>query len=343
LSASADPSRDDDTVFTIYLDEAKQLPMQFCCMPAGSFWMGSRGYDANGSPRHQVTLSKFYLGQFPVTQAQYRVWTASDEGQHYQTEHNHQHKNHFERPGYEQHPAENMSWDEALAFCQWLQHSVLSLPVNAHHSDCFVTLPTEAQWEYACRGEVDQPVGRAMEYYHGDGEAALRQVGWFDEEWDEGSTHPVGELIPNKRGLYDMHGQVWEWCLDAWDEHAYQHRPAGVHNPLVLSEQKDDLLQQLPSALLLTYSLQRSGNANRVVRGGSWFDAAGGCRAASRLRRGPGIRGRRQGFRVCLVPDPAIAEQQSASQMHALRSRLAACDFPRLLINNEYQRQQSRK
>jgi formylglycine-generating enzyme required for sulfatase activity len=118
------------------------------------------------------------------------------------------HENHFaNKPD---HPAENMDWNQAAAFCEWINKTRRKqLPAGY-----IAGLPTEAQWEYACRA------GTETEFYTGDGEAALQEARWFGEDVDKGSTHPVRLKKPNAFGLYDMHGNVDEWRRDAWDEHA---------------------------------------------------------------------------------------------------------------------------
>jgi sulfatase modifying factor 1 len=151
-------------------------------------------------------------------------------------------------------------------------------------------LPTEAQWEYACRA------GTETEYYRGDGEATLAEAGWFDGNAG-GVTHPVGELAPNEFGLYDMHGNVDEWCCDAWDEDAYKKRVDGTTDPEVSTEDVSD------------------ANPVRVFRGGSRGAIAWICRSAIRSGGRPDVRERYQGFRVCLVPGPVPQpERPSAAE-----------------------------
>jgi hypothetical protein len=116
----------------------------------------------------------------------------------------------------------------------------------------------------------------------GDGEIALSAAGWYDGNSGQ-ETHPVGMKEPNAYGLYDMHGNVWEWCADAWNENAYKMRVDGVCDPEVT-----------------TQSL--AGDVLRVIRGGSWNNRARNCRAAYRNRNRPANRNRNQGFRVCLFP-----------------------------------------
>ncbi|MCA9047969.1 MAG: formylglycine-generating enzyme family protein [Planctomycetaceae bacterium] len=263
------------------------VSMEFRLLPAGEFRMGSRGYDSDEEPIHRVVITQpFYMGIYPVTQQQFAVWTQSAGIDH---------KNHFE--GHPHHPAEDMNWFQSRDFCQWLNERC----GTAIPPEYVAGLPTEAQWEYACRlmKRDGKPVAVDTEYYTGDGEAGLAQAGWFDEKWDEGSTHPVGstEKRPTDFGLHELHGNVWEWCRDAWSEDAYKLRVDGIADPMVSAVDVD----------------KSENDAVRVFRGGSWFNSAGNCRAACRSWGGPGIRGRIRGFRVCLFFGPAVPSQTGSA------------------------------
>ncbi len=255
------------TAARLSLRLAEGVALEFAWIPPGDFLMGDYGGWWYEEPRHRVRFDLgFYLGVYPVTQAQFAVFTAAR---------NLSHGNGF--PGQPNHPAENLNWLEACGFCDWLQEICSdSIPPGFRAS-----LPTEAQWEYACRA------GTETEYYTGDGEAALDAAGWFG--WNlAGSTKPVGQKVANAWGLYDMHGNVDEWCLDEWDAVAYSKRPDGVVDPVV-----GDL------------SASAEGkNRDRVVRGGSWYDSAGYCRSAFRGWRSVVNRSWFRGFRACLVPGP---------------------------------------
>ncbi|MCH9685237.1 MAG: SUMF1/EgtB/PvdO family nonheme iron enzyme, partial [Deltaproteobacteria bacterium] len=163
-------------------------------IPGGTFLMGSpeteEGRRGNERPQHKVTLADFYLAPTPVTNAQYRRFLEA--------------KPAAPKPEYwgdrkynqDQQPVVGVSWDEATAYCEWAG----------------LKLPTEAQWEYACRA------GRATRYYSGNSEADLARVGWYDGN-SEDRLHAVGELEPNDFGLCDMHGNLWEWCADALESY----------------------------------------------------------------------------------------------------------------------------
>ena len=243
--------------------------MFFRRIEAGTFRMGSRGNYAEEEPRHTVTISRhFHLATFPVTQGQFRAWTEAESIEH---------SNGFDGPA--SLPAESMTWEEAVTFCAWLA-SECDLP-----QDCKAGLPTEAQWEYACRA------GTETEYASGDGKAALGQVGWYGGNSGR-KTHPVGEKQPNAWGLFDMHGNVGEWCRDAWNAAPYRDRIAAT-DPL---EDAGD----------------RSAT-DHVVRGGSWLITARWCRSACRNRGGPSGRDWLRGFRVCLFPGPVPQEVESGA------------------------------
>ncbi|MEZ6132344.1 MAG: formylglycine-generating enzyme family protein [Planctomycetaceae bacterium] len=192
---------------------------------------------------------------------------------------------------------------QARDFCNWLTELVKDqVPVS-----CQAGLPTEAQWEYACRlmkTSDGQPYCVETEYYTGDGEAALRAAGWFGEEFSGGSTHPVGRLRPTDFGLHDLHGNVWEWCNDVWNEDAYKTRADGVADPRVFASDIGE----------------SEDNAYRVFRGGCWSGSAWNCRAAFRGRGWPGIRDWFVGFRVCLFsgPVPSQSSQQTGASSEPL-------------------------
>jgi formylglycine-generating enzyme required for sulfatase activity len=212
----------------------------------------------------------FYLGRYPVTQAQFATFRP-------------EHENGF--PGDSRRPVEQVTWDAATEYCVWL-NDLGQVTWPAGLEGFRAQLPTEAQWEYGCRA------GTETEYHMGDGEIALSAAGWYDGNSGQ-ETHPVGMKEPNAYGLYDMHGNVWEWCADAWNENAYKMRVDGVCDPEVT-----------------TQSL--AGDVLRVVRGGSWYDWARFCRAAYRGRYRPANRGRNRGFRVCLFPGPCRAQNEES-------------------------------
>jgi formylglycine-generating enzyme required for sulfatase activity len=250
-----------------------------------SFLMGSRGYRPEEEPRHRVVIPRpFYLGTFPVTQEEFACFRP-------------QHLNHFH--GKPKHPVENVSWDDAREFLVWLGKKARDLPRG------FVPrLPCEAEWEYACRA------GTETDYYNGDGEGALRQVGWHGEGLETGGTHAVGEKKEKHPwGLHDMHGNVLEWCDDVWDGKAYAKRRGGW------------MARAWSDADAGADAERDDGMPLRVLRGGSWNYVPDWCRAAFRDWRHPGNRCRVRGFRVFLgLPGPAEPEKPSGGP-EAVRER----------------------
>jgi hypothetical protein len=158
-------------------------------IPAGTFQMGStcniNNWAFNTTPVHTVTLSEFYIGATEVTQAQYQAVMGANPSYNLGA-------------GHENCPVENVGWYNARQFCANL---------SAMTGRTF-TLPSEAQWEYACRA------GSTTLYSYGDSDALLGDYAWYSSN-SGGTTHPVGTKLPNSWGLYDMHGNVWEWCLDS--------------------------------------------------------------------------------------------------------------------------------
>ncbi|MEY4245932.1 MAG: hypothetical protein RLZZ245_3517 [Verrucomicrobiota bacterium] len=219
--------------------------MQFAYCPAGSFLMGSpssevgRGRDEN---QVRVTLSKsFWLAKTEVTQSQWKAVMGD---------------NPSDFKGYDL-PVENVIWDDAQAFIKKVNDSGV-MPAGWE-----MALPTEAQWEYACRARDTGP--------HSGG--SIDQVAWYNGN-SASKTHDVGTKKANAWGLHDMHGNVWEWCADWYDDTL----PRGAD----------------PSG--------PSSGFLRVRRGGSWRGTAAFCRAAFRGRGNPDRRDNRLGFRPALVP-----------------------------------------
>ena len=218
--------------------------------PLGSFTMGDAVGSSDEKP-HRVTLARpFYMGVHEVTNAQWKRvmgsvpsnWKDGDQ------------------------PVEEVSWEEAVEFCGRLS----ALPEERTAGRVY-RLPTEAEWEYACRA------GTTTQYSFGDDETRLGDYGWFDG--NSGSkTHAVGQKKPNAWGLYDMHGNVWEWCSDWYGAYS----DGAVTNPQGLSS-----------------------GSSRVIRGGSWYGTARHCRSAYRGRRNPSDRSSGLGFRVALSPSRA--------------------------------------
>ena len=238
------------------------ISMRFVSIPAGTFTMGDANGDDNETP-HQVTLTKpFELGVYEVTQEQYERVMGEN-------------PSHFKGA---KNPVERVSWEDAVEFCRKLS----ALPEEKAAGRVY-RLPTEAEWGYACRA------GTTTKYSFGDEESQLSDYAWYRENSDR-RTHPVGQKKPNAWGLYDMHGNVWEWCQDRYGEY-----PSGsVTNPTGPSE-----------------------GSIRVYRGGGWFDFARYCQSGIRIRSNPRNRYRNFGFRVAQVPLPdnkRASEAESGSR-----------------------------
>jgi len=209
-------------------------------------------------PAHSVTLTKpFYMGKFTVTQEQYQQVIG---------------RNPSDFIG-KDNPVERVSWDDTHHFCDKLTEKTKQI----------VRLPTEAEWEYSCRA------GTTTMYYSGDTEADLARVAWYDEN-SNNTTHAVGKKDSNAFGLYDMHGNVWQWCQDWWYEKYYTETP--VENPV---GPQSDAFREFVHGL---------DGGERVFRGGSWLNEAKDCRSAYRFKKGGSLRVSADfiGFRVVAEP-----------------------------------------
>lgn len=210
----------------ITLDLPGGVPLDLRRIPAGSFRMGQRGGGPEAEPIHRVVIAEdFYLGVFPVTRMQFTLWTQTAAYSDWFRYHREEIRKSSPSgtaelysdtfPGRERHPAINVTWWEAKGFGEWLnaKGNEIGLP-DGWSAD----LPSEAQWEYACRGKMD------TDYWSGDGEESLAKVGWYGAN-SEGTTHAVGlkqDGPVHEWGLSDLHGNVWEWCLDCFDPQRYQ-------------------------------------------------------------------------------------------------------------------------
>ncbi len=218
--------------------------MEFVWVPGGSFEMGCGSWTSDcyddEKPVHSVSLKGFWLGKYEVTQAQWRKVMGDN-------------PSHFKKGG--DYPVERISWDDVQKFIKAL---------NAKGSAKF-RLPSEAQWEYACRSG-----GKAEKY---SGGSNVGRVAWYGGN-SQDSTHPVGRKDPNGLGLYDMSGNVWEWVEDRWHGN-YNGAPTDG-----------------------SAWVSGGGASKRVYRGGSWDNNARIVRCANRYRGTPGSRDNGQGFRL---------------------------------------------
>ncbi len=248
--------------------QTNSIGMKFVLIPPGEFEMGSpkelidKELKAHGDdgwykahlpsegPQHRVRITKpYWLGATDVTQEEYQRVIGSNPSK-------------FQ--GDPKRPVEQVSWDDAVEFCRRLSELPREKAAKRRYG-----LPTDAQWEHACRA------GTTTRRYSGNDEAGLADWAWFNKNL-AGMTHPVGQKRPNAWGLYDMYGNVWQWCQD-WQDMNYYAKSA-----------TDD-----PAG--------PSGGWNRLLRGGSWSYPAWYCRSACHLGYGPEHRANDLGFRVSLA------------------------------------------
>jgi formylglycine-generating enzyme required for sulfatase activity len=254
------------TVSGYELELSKGLAITMVQIPAGSFQMGSpdteAGRASDEGPQHRVQLQSFFIGQTPVTQAEWKEvasWPqvnlklypdpAKFKGAN--------------------RPVEQVSWEEAMEFCRRL----------SKRTNLFYTLPSEAQWEYACRAGTTTPFAFGdtltpdLANYDGNYTYGFGPKGQYRQQ-----TTEVGTFAANAWGLQDMHGNVWEWCLDPWHD-SYRGAPADGS------------------------AWTAGGGTTRLLRGGSWGNDPGNCRSACRYGDPPDFRGNYFGFRVCCLPE----------------------------------------
>ncbi|MBE9160668.1 formylglycine-generating enzyme family protein [Nodosilinea sp. LEGE 06152] len=253
-ASKVQPEKKTKPSFQEHLGGGKSLDMVY--IPEGRFWMGSpetkEGRCGDEGPQHKVHVPAFYMGKYPVTQAQWLAVSLLDDVER-------DLKPHPSRFKGDNLPVERVTWFEAVEFCARL----------SKHTRCDYRLPSEAEWEYACRAGTTSP------YYFGD-TISTDQV---NHKEHYGKTTEVGRFPPNAFGLYDMHGNVWEWCQDHWHDN-YEGAPTDG------------------SAWI------EGGNSGyRVRRGGSWDFSPRICRSAYRFTFMPGLGNDSLGFRVvCSAP-----------------------------------------
>jgi formylglycine-generating enzyme required for sulfatase activity len=232
-----------------YTETAGGAGIEMVRVPAGRFTMGSpdseAGHSSDEGPQHTVAVASFYLGKYEVTQA---AWRTVAKGMPKVKIDLKPDPSRFKGNNL---PVEEVSWEDAIEFCDRLSRATGKT----------YRLPTEAEWEYACRAAMTGS-------YAGD----LQAMGWYEDNSDR-KTHQVGVKQPNSFGLYDMYGNVWEWCMDTWHG-SYDDAPTDG-------------------------TAWTGGDPNtRVLRGGSWISLANHCRSAYRIRTSPDYRYFTLGFRV---------------------------------------------
>jgi len=239
-----------------YLETVNGHTFRMIFVEGGAFDMGSADDDPEASysekPRHRVKVSELFIGEFPVTQALWKAVMGDNPSR-------------FEG---DDRPVEMVLWDDSQDFIRRLNEATQATRSLGYH----YRLPSEAEWEYAARG------GK----YHADGykyagSDRLKDVGWFDGNSDR-ETQPVGQKDANQLGLYDMSGNVWEWCEDDWHDN-YKGAPTDGSAWIDTPER----------------------GTLRVARGGGWFLTARACRVAYRSHDGPDSRVSFLGFRLALA------------------------------------------
>jgi formylglycine-generating enzyme required for sulfatase activity len=290
------------------VEVTNSIGMKLRRIPAGTFLRGATPGDADAAafekPQREITISRpFLVGVYEVTQGEWVKVMGAD-------------RNKSKFKGSDQLPVENVTWWEALEFCNKLSeregkapyYKIVGQAVTILGGNGYRLL-TEAEWEYACRGGVrtkypfgDDPA-RLGDFAprrqgpmtkgggFGDDPARLGDFAWFDGNADK-KTHPVGQKLPNGFGLYDMIGNVFEWCQDGGDADYYKNAPA-VDPPGPAGAPYRVLLGVVAPALARAPS--------RVIRGGSWFPNPTSCRPAARRWGSPEARLDFLGFRLAAV------------------------------------------
>ncbi|WP_020507876.1 pilus assembly protein PilP [Lamprocystis purpurea] len=300
-----------------FTDGSGEAP-EMIWLPGGTFRMGSPagvGVE-NEQPAHDVTLSHYAVGKYPVTVGEFRRFCAAtgyrteaelgggasvrDKGKWGTKE-----DASWENPYFAQddrHPVVCISWSDAQAYCDWL----------SRETGQTYGLLSEAQWEHACRA------GSVTRYCFGDDEGQLGDYAWYNRNADDG-THPVGEKRGNAWGLHDLHGNVWEWCRDWYSGDYYQQfvgsavrtdapevtaahgphsGPYGASQSTRTTASGAAVAASSGEQSLATDPSGPETGSSRVMRGGSWLDTADLCRSAYRDRRGPSYRYYSLGFRL---------------------------------------------
>ncbi len=255
------PSQKEGKPHTLWLKPGESfrdldIAPEMMVVPAGEFWMGSKDGegDADERPRHKVTIAKpFAVGRYAVTFDEWDAAVAAGGVSHKPSD---------QGWGRGRRPVIDVNWDDAQAYIKWLS-SKTGKPYR---------LLSEAEWEYCSRAGTETP------YSFGGKESDLKRYAWYSAN-SGGQTHPVGEKLPNEWGLYDMQGNVSEWCKDCWHEN-YNGAPSD-------------------GSAWTTGDVLRGGS--RVLRGGSWAGYPRNlCAAARNAVSLPGNRVGDTGFRVAL-------------------------------------------
>jgi len=253
--------------FTV--DLGKGVTLEMIAIPGGMFLMGAskreEGSRDTERPQHSVTIQSFYMGKYPVTQAQWQAIMGNN-------------PSHFKGAN---RPVESVSWDDAQEFLKTLNTKCRQpLPGrenqdNSQSNRCIFRLPSEAEWEYACRAGTTTPfyfgeiINTDQTNYNGNYVYGNDTKGVYRQQ-----TTDVGIFPPNAWGLYDMHGNVWEWCADTWHKN-YAYAPSDGSIWGILDDKNE-----------------------KVLRGGAWNYYPGNLRSAHRIKGYPDFSNVSRGFRV---------------------------------------------
>ena len=248
--------------------------IEMVLLPAGKFTMGDK--DEIDAQPHEVFVSSFYIDKYLVTQGQYKKLMEENPS----------------RWKADKNPVEQVRWSDAVKYCNArslkenlqpcydLQTWKCNFEANGYR------LPTEAEWEYACRA------GTKTKYFFGNDSSKLTDYAWLDEN-SRGKPRPIGQKQPNPWGLYDMYGNVWQWCNDFYKVDYYQQSPE--ENP----RGPDD-------------------GETKVVRGGAWKFSADSCRSGYRYNEAPGYSDVCFGYDIygfrCVRNAPDTVETETAAR-----------------------------
>jgi acetoin utilization deacetylase AcuC-like enzyme/formylglycine-generating enzyme required for sulfatase activity len=279
--------------------------IEMVVIPAGHFEMGSSGGEADESPAHRVWVDAFLMDRYEVTQEQYSKLIMAD-------------PSHFKGTS---NPVEQVSWAHAALYCNARSREDGLEPCYDEASgECNFQangyrLPTEAEWEYACRAGTD------TERFFGRGDRMLRDYAWYADNSFE-KTHPVGQKKPNPWGLYDMYGNVAEWCNDIYERSYYEKSPE--KNPRGPED-----------------------GEKYVLRGGSWNSSVGSCRSAYRVGEDPGFNdacfarddiGFRCVRRAAVKTQNTRRKTQDANLTSSIQHPVSSIEYPASSIEHEASR-----
>ncbi len=240
------PGNDDSAKVAPVTDEVRFVAPVMVAIPAGNFLMGSEGGAEDEKPLHHVTLEAFSMSKHEITMQQYRVFALATglPAPQYPPEQSNL-------------PAVNVSWRDAVAYTRWLSGKTKRQ----------FRLPSESEWEYAARA------GTTTAFFTGDSLLKAANCVGCEVRWGGKSAAPVGSFEPNEFGLYDMHGNVWEWVRDCWTDNYNGRTKSAV-------------------------AVEIDGCERRVLRGGSWYNDADYARSSYRGNETPVFRDSGVGFRV---------------------------------------------